>query len=100
MIDVGQLRHLSSGQVADEATNNVFISDWAAVTIASWWASPAWKDKAFLLLAQKGRVVDLGELLSEIDRKFEHIATTEDSRLYLGALKRWATIRSDPRVTG
>lgn len=83
--------HLSSQQVRDEikaAWPDDYISDAAALTIASYWQSPGTHGRAFAELSTTGSV-DLEALVSDIGATMDH-AMQGFSRRELQSLEAWA----------
>ncbi len=72
-------------EVAEWDDRDTLISDRAAVTIASWFMSPAPWDMPFTTLAQKGEA-DSTELLDSIRHELDNEPTDRDALL---ALRRW-----------
>lgn len=112
MIDVGRPKHLLDDEVRrvvdDAAVGRLpIITDAAAVTIASWFASPLYNGLVFAALATTGRC-ERRQLETAIDTEMGWVARSEvDPQLaleltaFLRELKRWCAARDDrPTVAG
>lgn len=93
VLNIGQPRHLSMRDVANDAsvwrTRGTVIGDACAATIASWYQGPVrGNGLAFAELASSGRA-RVGDLHADIERSATRDAQNDDDRRDLAALAAW-----------